>query len=190
MNAGRQNRFFNRRGILTQTLFGARQLAEGVLKLRAAGRRIHEVFYQELVNGPEAELRKIVAAFLGEPFAPEMLDLRHADYSMLPPGEHHARVRSGSVRKNCEAAEVLPAAFVAKGKRYTALWRDYYAGLAFARALPPLPGTHRPGQFEAWLDRGLYRGGSSLSGFKRRIIRQLPMPMWQQLRGAGASVHR
>jgi hypothetical protein len=189
VNAGKQNRFFSRRGILTQTLFGTRQLAEGVLKLRAAGRRVHEVVYPELVNDPGAELRKL-CDFIGVPFAPEMLDLETADYSMLPFGEHHDRVRSGMVKRKPEGTEVLPAEFVAKGKRYTALWRDYYAGLAFARALPPLTDTHRPGQLESWLDRGIYRGCSSVTNFKRRIIRELPIPMWQQLREVSASVNR
>lgn len=188
VNAGRQNRFFSRRGILTQSLFGAQQLAEGVLQLRAAGRRVHEVVYQELVNDPELELRKI-CGFTGVPFAPEMLDLQCADYSMIPPGEHHERVRSGAVRRIRLGAEVLPAEFVAKGKRYAALWREYYGGLAFARALTHPPGTPPPGQIETWLDRGIYRGCDSFFRFKRQIVRQLPMALWRQFRGRASSVH-
>jgi hypothetical protein len=182
VNAGRQNRFFSRRGILTQSLFGASQLAEGVLKLRASGRRIHEVVYQELVNDPEGELRK-ACAFIGVPFAPGMLDLQHADYSMIPPGEHHDRIRAGVVKRIRSGTEVLPADFVAKGKRYAALWREYYGSLAFTRALSSLPDTARPGQFEAWLDRGVYRSCASFLQFKRQIVRQLPMSLWQYFRG-------
>jgi len=38
VQAARQNRFFGRKGILTETFFGGARLAEGVLKLRLAGR--------------------------------------------------------------------------------------------------------------------------------------------------------
>lgn len=182
VNAGRQNRFFSRRGILTQSLFGARQLAEGVLKLRASGRHIHEVVYEELVNDPAGELRKI-CGFMDVPFAPEMLDLQHADYSMIPAGEHHDRLRSGVVKRIVAGTEVLPASFVAKGKRYAALWRDYYSGLALSRAVSSLPGTPPPGQFETLLDRGIYRGCASFFQFKRQVVRQMPMALWQYLRG-------
>jgi len=181
VQAARQNRFFGRKGILTETFFGGARLAEGVLKLRLAGRRVHETVYPELVQNPEAELRKI-CGFVGLEFDERMLDLKGADYSMLPPGKHHERLRSGVVGESSTRAEVLPAEFLAKGRRYAALWREHYSGLAFARALPLPPSVVPPADWEQWLDQGIYQGWRSLTDLKYQVIRQLPFPVWQRLR--------
>lgn len=183
VSAGQHNRFFSRKGMLTRTLFGSEQLAKGVLKLRAAGRRVHEVVYQELVEDPEFELRK-ACSFLGVEFDPQMVNLESADCSMLPPGNHHASVRSGVVNAKRRQQEILSAEFVAKGTRYAALWRERYPGLAFARALPAQPDARKPGWLEQMADREIYRGWSWISDFKRLLCRRMPLPVWQCWRSA------
>ena len=182
VNAGKHNRFFSRRGMLTRTLFGSEQLARGVLQLRTAGRRVHEVVYRELVEDPGFELRKI-CGFLGVEFDSQMLNLESADYSMLPPGDHHASVRSGTVNSNRHPVEVLPAKFVAKGSRYAALWRERYPDVAFVRALSSPSTETRPGWLERLADQGFYRGWTWFSDFKRLIFRKMPLSVWRRWRG-------
>jgi hypothetical protein len=182
VNAGKRNRFFSQKGILPQVFFGSQQLAKGVLQLRAAGRRVHEMVYPELVHDPESELRKI-CGFLGLEFDARMLDLAAADYSMLPPGEHHALARSGAVKKKGERAEVLPAKFIAKGRRYAVLWRQQYADLALVRALSQPAAAHPPGQWERWLDLVIYRSWWGLMNLRHLAARRLPVSIWQRLRG-------
>lgn len=186
VQAGRQNRFFRSDGILLRMLFGGMEMAKGVKKLRAAGRRVHELTFAELVANPEAALRGI-CAFLGVEFDSRMLDLQSADNSMVPPGEHHVPVRSGAVQKNRERPEVLPEAFVAKGRRYLALWREQTGDLAFQRTLPADAGISPPGRFEQMLDRLTYRHWLARVALKRTLLRRLPLNLWQRLRGQPAA---
>jgi hypothetical protein len=181
VNAGKQNRFFSRKGILTQVFFGSEHMAQGVLELRAAGRRVHEVAYQELIGDPKSELEKI-CGFIGLEFDPRMLDLKSADCSMLPPGEHHTQVRSGVVKKTSAREEVLPAKFVAKATRYLALWQEKYPNLVFNRALIVPPEAGPPGGFERLADRGIYLGCSSLMDLKLLVFRLMPLSVWRRLR--------
>jgi hypothetical protein len=181
MNAGKQNRFFSRKEIMPQAFFGSEQLARGVLHLRAAKRRVHEVVYPELVSDPEGELRKI-CDFIGLEFDARMLDLTTADYSMLPPGAHHLLARSGAVKREWGRREILPERFIAKGQRYAVAWRERYSELAFARALPVLRDASQLGFWETWLDGNTYRACWSLTHFKHLVNRRMPIPIWQRLR--------
>lgn len=181
MNAGRNDRFFRRKGILREVLFGSERMAKGVRNLRSAGRRVHEVVYEELICTPEAELRKI-CAFAGLEFDPQMLDLKSADQSMLPPGEHHTRVRSGVVQPTRGRTGTLPAKFITKSTRYLALWRKGYSDLAFARVLPELSVTGHPGHLEKLADAGIYRGLLLWVDLRYLVLRKMPLSVWRRWR--------
>ena len=181
VNAGGKNRFFSSKGIMTQVFFGSERLARGVLQLRADGRRIHEVIYPDLVDHPEVELRKI-CSFLGLEFDARMLDLKSADCSMMPPGEHHSLVRSGTVKRVAPRPEVLPASFIAKRIRYLTLWRQRYCDLAFAQTLPAQSTAKQPGKFEQLIDEMIYRALSLWLDTKHLICRKMPLSLWQHCR--------
>jgi glycosyltransferase involved in cell wall biosynthesis len=167
--------------MLTRTLFGVETLALGVETLRRAGRRVHELNYPDLIADPAAELAA-VCDFLGVKYDAQMLDLAHADFSMVPAGEHHARVRSGSVCKDTPPAEVLPAELVAKGGRYAQLWRERFAHLKLAQVLPVVPNLTKPDEAERlgdWLAMWFWR---SLLLLKHFVFAHIPLAAWARLR--------
>ncbi len=181
--AANGNRFFAQRGMATRILFGAEVLARGVESLLRRKRRVHEVVYDELVKNPEAELRRI-CDFIQVPFLPEMLDLKHADVSSLPPGEHHSKVRSGVIKQGDRAENPVSARITGKAKRYAVLWRERFAALGFARVLVAEPGMAGPGMAERLVDGAAYRFWRAVDRLKYALFRHLPLGAWAWLRGA------
>lgn len=181
LRAARGNRFFAQRGMTERMLLGAETFAEGVEWLLREKRSVCEVVYDEVVQNPERELRR-VCDFLNIPFVPAMLDLKSADVSNLPSGEHHAGVRSGVIEKAAAAEEILPAEFVAKGQRYASVWRERFSELGFARALANLPAVSRPGFLERVSDSCWRRYWQGLSVGKHFLFRWIPLSWWARLR--------
>jgi len=171
--AARLNRFFSQRGMSRRMLFGAETFARGVEELHRQKRSVCEVVYNELIKNPEAELRR-VCDFLKIPFAPEMLDLKSADTSSLPSGEHHLGVRSGIIARAAETNEILPPAFIAKGRRYTRLWQKRFSHLGFARALAN-PSEAEPGIVERFTDGCAKTLGRSVGETKNFFFRHVPL---------------
>ena len=177
------NRFFSQRGMTQQMLLGAEVFAQGVESLLREKRNVCEVVYDELVENPERELRRI-CGFLKIPFAPVMLDLKSADVSSVPSGEHHAGVRSGIIGKTASDDEILPAAFVAKGRRYTNLWRGKFSNLGFARALEAQSDAGTPGAVEQFTDRCARISWGGIDAVKHLLFRHIPLSFWARLRSS------
>ncbi len=182
VEAGRGNRFFNAPGIVTRAYFGGEQMLKGVRQLRAGGRRVHEVLFNDLIASPEAELRKI-CDFIGVEFEPAMLDLHTADLSMVPAGNHHDPLRSGIVQKNHRHREILPRSLIEKDRRYLKLWRDRYGDSLFVRAMKGDSAGTGPGVVERGVDWTRYWFWRLWSRLKNKLIRRTPIAFWQQLRG-------
>jgi len=178
--AAQQNRFFAQRGMMQRMFFGAETLALGVEELLREKRNVCEVVYDELVSQPERELRR-VCEFLKIPFEPTMLDLKSADVSSVPAGEHHGGVRSGVIIKKEHGEEILPVNFVAKGRRYAQFWRARFANLGFARALPKTE-MRGPGAGEKLMDGCTKFFWRAVDGFKKFLFRQIPISWWKKLR--------
>jgi hypothetical protein len=181
--AGRNNRFFAQRGMMTRMLLGSETLAEGVEWLLREKRSVHEVVYNELVENPEGELRR-ACRFLAIPFVPEMLDLGTADLSSLPSGEHHAGVRAGGIRKSHESDDALPAAFLTKCRGYAKLWQKRFSQLGFARALVPEPESVEPTLAARLADRCACLLWRLVDWAKQFLFRNIPLSCWSWLRSA------
>ena len=153
-------------------LFGAEVFAHGVEKLLRRKRKVCEVVYNDLIKNPEAELRR-VCDFLKIEFVPEMLDLKSADISSVPSGEHHLGVRSGVIARAADANEILSPAFVAKAGRYAKLWQKKFSQLGFARALA-IPSETEPGIAERFTDTCLITYGRSKVAVKNFLFRHIP----------------
>jgi Sulfotransferase family len=178
--AARKNRFFAQRGMMQRIFFGAGTLALGVEDLLRQKRNVCEVIYDELASDPERQLRR-VCEFLKIPFEPTMLDLKSADVSSVPSGEHHGGVRSGIIGKLDHGEEILPPEFVAKGERYAQLWRERFSQLGFARALPKTA-ARPPGAGERIADGCVKNFWRAVDGFKKSLFRYIPLSWWQKLR--------
>lgn len=183
VRAARENRFFAQRGMTQRMLLGAEILGKGVECLLRDKRTVCEVVYNEVVENPECELRR-VCEFLEIPFAPSMLDLKSADVSNVPSGEHHAGVRSGVIGKTAQANEILPPPFVAKGKRYAKLWHERFSQLGFARALVVSSDINAPGRAEAVADRCVWMCWRGVDGSKQFLFRHMPLSCWRWMRSA------
>jgi hypothetical protein len=181
--AARTNRFFAQRGMLTRILLGSETLAEGVEWLRFNNAQVLEVVFDELVENPERELRR-VCDFLLVPFVREMLDLKRADLSSLPPGEHHDGVRSRAIQDKHDYRKSVPAEFIAKGRRYAALWKERFSHLGFARALSCGPENAPPGAFERLADYCSATRWELVDKAKRTLFRNMPISWWRRMRSA------
>ena len=181
--AASQNRFFAHPGMMSRILCGAETMARGVEQLQRTGVRTHEVVYQEFVATPEEHLRRI-CDFAEIPFEPKMLNLKDADVSVLPEGEHHRGVRSGVIEASQEQSDPLSAAFTAKALRYAVLWREQFAGLGFARALESKRETTKPGGAEQWYDERKTAARHIADDLKRRVFRRIPLNWWGRLRSS------
>jgi hypothetical protein len=162
------SRFFAKCGMKTRMVWGQRRLVEGVARLRADGRAVQEVVYEDLVQHPEAVLRGL-CDFLDVPYSAEMLALDRAELKMLPEGGHHAGVRSGAVSGQQARPEVLPPHWVAKLNRYRAFWGE--GGSAAA-----------PSVWERGMDEGL---GWLLRGFDllvQGLFALVPIGLWSRYR--------
>jgi hypothetical protein len=181
--AGRKNRFFATRGIMTRMLFGAESLARGVERLQRQGAPVHEVVYGEFVADPESHLRRI-CEFIHIPFDARMLDLKGADLSVLPSGEHHDKIRSGRIEQTARSDDPLPPAFTAKGRRYAALWSGQFAHLGFCRALAAKPEEGPPGWAERCMDHTANSMWRLLDALKNPVFRVVPLSWWRRIRAA------
>jgi hypothetical protein len=184
--AARKNHFFAQPGMMERMLFGAEALARGVDQLRRDKMLVHEVAYPEFIASPESHLQGI-CDFAHVAFDPRMLDLKGADVSVLPAGEHHAGVRSGVIGTTANEDDPLSATFTAKAGRYAALWRDQFAHLGFSRALEAQSQQTKPGRAEAWRDRRANSVRVTFDGIKRQMFRHIPLGLWGKLR---SNTHR
>lgn len=124
-NAGKGNCFFSKRSLHIRAVLGVEQLQNDTLSLRRQGRAIFDLCYEDLVDDPEGKLRSI-CDFLEIEFNPVMLELKNADSSMFPCGEHHSKAKSGRITATVHAPEPALQAIHAKINRYLARWRNRF----------------------------------------------------------------
>ncbi len=98
VSAGKKDYFFSNDSLPLRAVIGFEQMQKDVLALRARNIPVFDLCYEDLVEDPERHLKEI-CKFLELPFDPRMLELDHADSSMFPPGEHHAKVKSGLLNR-------------------------------------------------------------------------------------------
>ena len=148
-------RLFRKEGFANRALLGNEQLRRACDALKARGRQVHEVNYEDLtLNTPEC--MKQICHFLKLPFESQLTSLEGTDLTALTRGKHHASVRSNRIVSPGKNAEVLPPATSAKIDRYICYWRQRYGG-KWPRYPLELPQTTCPAWFaERWRDRITY----------------------------------
>src|SRR5690348_14463333 len=126
VRAGRKERFFRRRGILSRLVFYREQMIRQTAALERAGVPLCHVTYDELTEDTEETCRRI-CRFLGIEFDEKMLDLASADLSAVFPGPEHNHLRSGRIERQqfadeTEIEQIDPAA-MRRLQRFDARWR-------------------------------------------------------------------
>ncbi len=126
-----------------------------VLALSAKNVPIFSLCYEDLAEKPEPVLRAI-CDFLELPFAPQMLELDHADCSMFPPGEHHAKVRSGHLTRSDRSLDVALNSIQREVPRYMSRWKARFGDrLASKRYWPQAPEV-QPSSLELLQNKCMY----------------------------------
>jgi len=126
LRAGRKERFFRRRGILSRLIFYREQMIRQAAELERAGARLCHVTYAELMDDTEETCRRL-CRFLEIEFDEKMLDLASADLTAVYPGPEHNHLRSGRIERQqfagkTKTEDVNPAA-LKRLQRFDARWR-------------------------------------------------------------------
>ncbi len=179
--AARGERFFNKAGFTQRVLLGIENLREACDTLKAEGRPVHEVNYEELTSDPAESMRQI-CRFLDIAFEPRMTSLEGSDRSAIASGPHHTMVRGDRIVGQKKRAENLSPAVRAKISRYICRWkRRYHEGW------PKYP-VERPkvaleaGFGELWLDRIIYEGALGRDKFVALVYAVVPVHLARRLR--------
>jgi hypothetical protein len=154
--AARTDRFFRKAGFTERVLLGNETLRQAADALRARGRPVHELNYEDLTANPSLCMQRI-CNFLEVPFEAQMATLEGADRSAIGSGRHHEMVRSTRILGLRARAETLSPALRAKIGRYVCRWKRRYDG-RWPRYPLELPEGVRPPSFlELWRDWIVYR---------------------------------
>jgi hypothetical protein len=120
VRAGRHQRFFRRRGMLSRMIFLEEQLTRQAAELGRAGARIAHLTYDDLVERT-ADICRDLCRFLELDFDPRMLDLAEADFSAVYRAPEHEHLRRGRIERQ-RSADVLDAVIIEKLRRFQARW--------------------------------------------------------------------
>ena len=171
--AGRDSRFFRKRGMLSRLIFNHEQMIRQAAGLERAGVRVYHVTYDDLVDKTEKVCRGL-CRFLGIEFYEKMLDLTHADFSAITQAPHHDHLRRGIIERQQYSEEIADERLVKKLQRFRIRWNRLLSQWLHIQD-NPLTGPE-PGMVER-----LYHNlaGSSLQmghNAKRALFEFLPLP--------------
>jgi hypothetical protein len=148
-------RLFRKEGFANRALLGNERLREACDVLKAQGRQVLELDYEDLASNT-SECMQQVCQFLKLPFEPQVASLEGTDLTALTRGQHHASVRSNRIAGPRKHADVLPQVTAAKSERYICYWKQRYGSRwpKYPRELPE--GTQPVSLVERWRDRFTY----------------------------------
>jgi hypothetical protein len=126
VQASREARFFRRPGMLNRFIFDQEQMIRQVTALSRNGGRIHHVTYDDLIDKTENTCRGI-CRFLEIEFDEKMLDLAHADFSVVfpPSAQHHDHLQRGVIERQPFFGETLSAPIARKLRRFRSRWNRF-----------------------------------------------------------------
>src|SRR5208282_2517118 len=130
-------------------LLGNEKLRQACDALKARGRQVHEVNYEDLSSNT-SECMQQICHFLKIPFEPQLTTLEGSDLAALTRGQHHATVRSKRITGPRKHAYVLSQTAAAKTERYICYWKQRYGGKWPKYPLELPVGTRPPSLFERW----------------------------------------
>ena len=174
-------RFFRRPGFTTRVLLGTEKLRSACDTLRAQGRSVFELDYEELTSRPVDAMQQ-VCKFLNVPFEDQVTSLQGADRSATFAGEHHSMVRGDKILVATRNTATLTPAVRAKVARYVRRWR-----IASGGTWPSYPSKlgediQSPGVLELCRDRVAYRALVSWDNAVKLAYGIAPLTFAQSIR--------
>ena len=155
LEAGKKDAFFHNSSLPLRSIVGFEKMQGDVLALRAKGRTIHDLCFEDLAANPESHL-KAICKFLDLPFEARMLELDQADCSMFPLGEIHSKARSGQVLQPKRAKDIPKNQHTEKTASYLRRWRTRFGDRLATQAYWADAGDHSPSALSLTWDRLSY----------------------------------
>jgi Sulfotransferase family len=121
LRAGRRERFFRRRGILSRLIFYQEQMIRQAAELERTGVRLCHVTYTNLTENTEDTCQRI-CRFLEVEFDEKMLDLANADLSAVYAGPEHDHLRRGKIERQQMTGEIIDSRIAIKLQRFNSRW--------------------------------------------------------------------
>jgi len=152
--AAATHRFFRRPSLARKALLGNERLKEACDALRAQGRPVHEVNYEDLISNTR-ECMQQICQFLDIPFEPQITSLAGGDRSAISEAgsQHHAMVQGDRIVNHRVQNDVLSPARGAKIDRYICRWKRRHGG-KWPKYPMEVPAETRPPRLgELWFDR-------------------------------------
>jgi hypothetical protein len=181
--AARTERFFRKAGFPTRMLLGNERLREASDLLKAQGRAVHELNYEDLTSDTQECMRQI-CQFLQISFEPQITSLEGADRSAISGGDrsHHAMVRGHTITGQRAREEFAKPSLRNKVDRYVYSWKQSSGGKWPKYPLELPPGARSPGILERWLDRAIYHIGVGWDEAIKVTYAFVPLAFAQALR--------
>jgi Sulfotransferase family len=148
-------RLFRKEGFTNRALLGNQMLRQACDVLKARGRKVLEVNYEDLTSNT-AECMQQICQFLELRFEPQVTSLEGTDLTSITRGQHHAAVRSNRIVGPRKHADVLAPATAAKSERYIFYWKQRHGGKWPKYPLELPKGTRPPSFVELCCDRFTY----------------------------------
>lgn len=154
-SAARKEYFFRSKSLPLRAVLGLEKMQADVLALRNANVPVFDLCHEDLIENPEARLRSI-CTFLELPFDPRMLDLKKADCTMFPAGEHHEKAKGGQVLSGGVGKKHSPESFRRKVDGYLSRWKNRFGDQLATHRYWPEAAEVLPTSVELMWDRARY----------------------------------
>jgi len=188
-------RYYRKAGLANRALLGTEKLRRACDRLKAQGRSVHEIYYEDLVAYPTESLQKI-CQFLELSFDPRMTSLEGADRSLIEGGDrlHHARLWYDAIATERKQNALVTPALRSKIDRYICYWRQQYRGGWPKHPLRLSEVDRTVGPVELWGDRLTYKALGFWDEVVKMIYAFLPLAVsrsyrnWSRRQTASGSV--
>jgi sulfotransferase family protein len=178
VQAGRQEPFFNRRGMLSRQIHYQEQMIRQAEALQRSGARVYHLTYGDLIDKTEEVCRNL-CQFLEIEFDREMMDLAHADFSAIYRAPQHEHLRRGIIERQKFGPNSMDEAVIQKLERYRTRWNRLTQGQRF-------PGVNGSVPEPSAIERGFQKLASwwfiTWDSTKRALFEFLPLTWLQTYR--------
>jgi hypothetical protein len=173
------NSFFSRKGAAFCGLLGYETFKRECDRLRARGKAVCEVNYEDLIADTPLEMRRI-CDFLQIPYLDSLASLEGADRSAVLDGQHHANFKGDKIVRG-PRPELVGADLLTQILGYVASWRQRYGDWP-AHPAEVDPAVRPTSGIARLRDRLLYRALRIRDGISPTLFSFAPIALLRRYR--------